>query len=40
MPLLCIDLIEGRTDEQLADLSDAVQEVMISHFTAPELDKY
>ena len=40
MPLLRIDLIEGRTDEQLADLSDAVQEVMISHFAAPELDKY
>jgi phenylpyruvate tautomerase PptA (4-oxalocrotonate tautomerase family) len=40
MPLVRIDLIEGRTEQQLTALSDAIQEVMITHFAAPELDKY
>jgi phenylpyruvate tautomerase PptA (4-oxalocrotonate tautomerase family) len=40
MPLVRIDLIEGRTEAELTALSDAIQEVMISHFAAPELDKY
>jgi hypothetical protein len=40
MPLVRIDLIEGRTEEELTALSDAIQEVMITHFAAPELDKY
>ena len=40
MPLVRIDVIEGRSDEQIAALSDAVQQVMIDTFAAPELDKY
>lgn len=40
MPLVRIDLIEGRTDEQITELADAVQQVMIENFAAPELDRY
>lgn len=40
MPLVRVDVIEGRTDEQIAALSDAIQAVMIEHFAAPPLDKY
>jgi phenylpyruvate tautomerase PptA (4-oxalocrotonate tautomerase family) len=40
MPLVRIDVIEGRSDEQITALSDAVQQVMIDTFAAPELDKY
>lgn len=40
MPLVRIDLIEGRTDEELRALADSVQEVMIEVFAAPDRDRY
>ena len=40
MPLVRIDLIEGRTDEELRRLADAVQEVMLEVFAAPARDRY
>jgi phenylpyruvate tautomerase PptA (4-oxalocrotonate tautomerase family) len=40
MPLIRIDILEGWDDKAIQDLSDVVQEVMISHFAAPERDKY
>ncbi len=40
MPLVRIDLIEGRTDDQIKTLLDTVQQVMIDVFAAPEHDRY
>ena len=40
MPLVRIDVIEGRTDEQLRTLADVVQQVMLDVFAAPERDRY
>jgi phenylpyruvate tautomerase PptA (4-oxalocrotonate tautomerase family) len=40
MPLVRIDIIEGWSDESIRQLSDTVQDVMISHFAAPVRDKY
>ncbi|XAS77596.1 tautomerase family protein [Dermatophilaceae bacterium Sec6.4] len=40
MPLVRIDLIEGRTDEQVRTLADTVQDVMVDVFAAPERDRY
>lgn len=40
MPLVRIDLVEGRTDAQLRTLADIVQEVMLDVFAAPERDRY
>lgn len=40
MPLVRIDLTEGRSDKQIGALADAVQQVMIETFAAPELDRY
>ena len=40
MPLVRIDLVEGRTDEEVATLADTVQEVMEEVFAAPPRDRY
>lgn len=40
MPLVRIDLIEGRTDEEVKALADAVQDVMVDVFAAPLRDRY
>ena len=40
MPLVTIDLVEGRSDEQLALLADTVYEVEHEVFAAPEDDRY
>jgi phenylpyruvate tautomerase PptA (4-oxalocrotonate tautomerase family) len=40
MPLVRIDVVQGRTEEQITALSNTIQEVMIEFFAAPELDKY
>ncbi|MEN4760801.1 tautomerase family protein [Chryseobacterium sp. C39-AII1] len=40
MPLVRIDVIEGRTDKELTLLADTVQKVLIETFEAPELDRY
>jgi phenylpyruvate tautomerase PptA (4-oxalocrotonate tautomerase family) len=40
MPLVRIDVIEGRSDEEIKQLADTVQDVMIDVFAAPERDRY
>ena len=40
MPLVRIDVVEGRTDDELRRLADTVQDVMVEHFAAPERDRY
>jgi phenylpyruvate tautomerase PptA (4-oxalocrotonate tautomerase family) len=40
MPLVHIDLVEGRSDEQLALLADTVYKVERDVFSAPEDDRY
>ncbi len=40
MPLVRIDLVEGRSDEELRELADLVQEVMLDVFAAPDRDRY
>ncbi len=40
MPLVRIDVVEGRTEEGLRRLADAVQEVMVDVFAAPDRDRY
>ena len=40
MPLVRIDVIEGRADEALRRLADTVQDVLVEHFAAPERDRY
>lgn len=40
MPLVRIDVIEGRSDEDLRRLADTVQDVLVEHFAAPERDRY
>lgn len=40
MPLVRIDLVEGRSDEQVAALADAVHDVMLEVFAAPPGDRY
>ena len=40
MPLVHINLIEGRSDEQLAVLADTVYQVERDVFSAPEDDRY
>ena len=40
MPLVRIDVVEGRSDEELRELADVVQEVMLDVFAAPERDRY
>lgn len=40
MPLVRIDLVEGRTEAEITALSDTIQAVMVEFFAAPPLDKY
>lgn len=40
MPLVRIDVVEGRSGEELRELADVVQEVMRDVFVAPERDRY
>jgi len=40
MPLIRIDLIEGRTDEELKTLLDAAHRAMLSAFKVPPGDRY
>jgi phenylpyruvate tautomerase PptA (4-oxalocrotonate tautomerase family) len=40
MPLVRIDVIEGRTEQELTLLADTIQEVLIETFAAPTLDRY
>ena len=40
MPLVRIDIIEGRSGEQLTQLADTIQQVMEEAFGAPPLDRY
>ena len=40
MPLVRIDLVEGRTDAEVATLADTVQEVLEDVFAAPARDRY
>ncbi len=40
MPLVRIDLVEGRSDAEIERLADAVQAVMIDVFAAPVGDRY
>ena len=40
MPLVRIDVIEGRSDEELRKLTDTIQAVLIETFNTPDLDRY
>jgi phenylpyruvate tautomerase PptA (4-oxalocrotonate tautomerase family) len=40
MPLVRIDITEGRTETQVRAIADTVQEVMLDVFDAPERDRY
>lgn len=40
MPLLRFDLYEGRTNEELKALLDAVHRAMVESFKVPERDRY
>ncbi len=40
MPLVRIDVVEGRSEEGLRRLADTVQEVMLDVFAAPDRDRY
>lgn len=40
MPLVRIDLVRGRSAEQVRALADTVQEVMLDVFAAPPRDRY
>jgi phenylpyruvate tautomerase PptA (4-oxalocrotonate tautomerase family) len=40
MPLVRIDVVEGRSEEELRGLADAVQEVMLDASAAPDRDSY
>jgi phenylpyruvate tautomerase PptA (4-oxalocrotonate tautomerase family) len=40
VPLVRIDVQEGRTPDELRKLADVVQDVMLDVFAAPERDRY
>ncbi|WP_037227189.1 tautomerase family protein [Roseobacter sp. GAI101] len=40
MPLVRIDMIEGRSDEQLQRLLDTIQNCVVEAFGVPETDRY
>jgi hypothetical protein len=40
MPLLCFDLIEGRSENQIRKILDATHEVLVGSFKVPERDRY
>ena len=40
MPLVKIDILEGRNEEELTQLADVIQEVMMETFAAPKRDRF
>jgi len=40
MPLLCFDLIAGRSENQIKGILDVTHEVMVNAFKVPERDRY
>ena len=40
MPLLRIDMIEGRSEEQIQSLLDTIQSCVVDAFGVPESDRY
>jgi phenylpyruvate tautomerase PptA (4-oxalocrotonate tautomerase family) len=40
MPLVRIDVIEGRTPEELQSLADCIHQAVLEAFAAPERDRY
>lgn len=40
MPLLKIDIIKGRSDEDLVKFLDNLHEAMVEAFEVPERDRY
>lgn len=40
MPLVRIDIVEGRTEQELSLLADTIQQVLIETFDTPVLDRY
>jgi len=40
MPLMCMDIIEGRSPDEIKALTDAVHRAMLAAFKVPERDRY
>jgi Tautomerase enzyme len=40
MPLLCFDLIQGRSEKQIDMILDVTHEVLVKSFNVPERDRY
>jgi hypothetical protein len=40
MPLLCFDLIQGRSENQIKTILDVTHEVLVKSFNVPERDRY
>lgn len=40
MPLLCFDLIQGRSENQIQRILDVTHEVLVKSFNVPERDRY
>jgi hypothetical protein len=40
MPLLCFDLIEGRSEKQIRTILDVTHDVLVESFNVPERDRY
>jgi hypothetical protein len=40
MPLLCFDLVEGRSERQLRKILDVTHEVLVDTFNVPHRDRY
>ena len=40
MPLLCFDLIQGRSEHQIETILHVTHEVLVKSFNVPERDRY
>src|ERR1700704_6297112 len=40
MPLLCFDLIQGRSEKQIDTILDVTHEALVKSFNVPERDRY
>jgi hypothetical protein len=40
MPLLCFDLIQGRSEKQINMILDVTHEVLVKSFNVPQRDRY
>ena len=40
MPLVHIDMIEGRTDDQIKTITDVIQDCIVETFEVPQSDRY